>query len=332
MGKSVSLRKCDWPFLICALILLSDASPLQAQPPPPGDEVRYGSFSVGVATGFYQPSLDTFNSIINNRNQAIMEDPNFLLPANPEFRVERRNILAGEIGPGPWLGLEGHWQFSRPFGIRLIGGVWRGERLVTDIIPTFLRSNLPEIPAPRSARYNLVLNQVFLEWRYFFLNDPETGRISVDLGVLGLAVGQLTMDSLVKVVDARAPGGGFASISSTEATGVGYTSRYGVTGEYFLGKNFAIALSAHYVLGQINELKVSRHFPAGFPQVPIPEPLSLQAGVPLPVTFPAPVDGETISTAAAATDPRGVEQTGPQTNVVLELDGIEVTAFFRFYF
>ncbi len=314
------------------MFLTWDQSPLQAQPAPPPDEVRYGPFSVGLAAGFYQPSLKTFNSVINNRNQAIMEDPNFLLPGNPNFRLERRNVPAGEIGGAPWLGMEANWQINRPFAVRLTGGVWRGERLVTDSIPTFLRSNLPEILAPRSARYNLILNQIFLEWRYFFLDDPATGRVSLDLGILGLAVGQLTMDSLVKVVHEQAPEGGFASISSTEANGVGYTSRYGITGEYFLGNKFSLSLSAHYVIGQINQLQVRRHFPAGFPQIPIPEPLSLQVGTPIPVTFPIPREGETVSTAPAQTSPRGLEQVGRQEDLTLELDGLEVTAFLRFHF
>jgi len=318
--------------LISSLIVLNVSSLAYGQGMPSTDaKMKMGRFSFGFVTGYYQPELSTLNSVINDRNQAILEDPNFLLPSNPDFRAEDRNIPAGKIGGEPWVGLETQWELSDSFALRLSGGVWRGEQIASDNIVTFLRSNLPQITAPRSARYNLTIDQVFLDWRYYFLNDPKRGRISLDLGVLGMSVGFLTIDSLVKVVHPAAPNGGFASLSSTEAMGMAYTSRYGLTGEYFLGKKLSLAFSGHYVLGRMTKLKVKRHFPAGFPQVPIPEPLSINPTVPLPSTPVNPVEGERVSYATTVSEGR-VESIGPQKDLILELDGLEVSGHLRFHF
>lgn len=316
-----------------SLPITHDSSPVYAQaPPPPESKLQLGRLSFGFVVGYYQPELSTIDSVINDRNQSILQDPNYLLPTNPNFRVENKNIIAGEMGGAPWVGLETQWDISPSFALRLTGGVWRGERLVGDSIATFLRSNLPEIQAPRSARYNLTLDQFFLDWRYFFINDPKKGRISLDLGIVGMTVGYMTMDSVVKVVHPAAPNGGFASVSSTEARGIAYTSRYGLTGEYLLGKKLALALSAHYILGRINDLKVTRLFPAGFPQLPIPEPLSIRAGIPLPIVPRNPQVGENVSTANSVTDNQGLEDTGRAKDLILELDGLEVSGYLRFYF
>ncbi len=311
-----------------------DSSPAYAQAPAtPQTKPQTGRLSFGFVTGYYQPDLSTLNGVINDRNQSILEDPNFLLPANPDFTVEQKNIIAGDFGGAPWVGLESQWDFSPSFSVRLTGGVWRGEQEASDIITTFLRSNLPQIQVPRSARYNLILDQFFLDWRYFIFNDPKQGRISLDFGVLGMTVGFLTMDSLVKVIHPAAPNGGFASISSTEAMGIAYTSRYGITGEYFVSKKFALGFSTYYTLGRMVDLEVKRHFQAGFPQIPIPEPLSIPAGIALP-TPPAanPVSGENVTFATTSTGTRNVTNTGPAQNLILELNGLEVSGYLRFYF
>jgi hypothetical protein len=288
--------------------------------------------SFGFVSGFYQPDLSTLNGILSDRRTALVADPNFLLPGNPSFRAEARNIPTENMGIDPWVGIEAQWELSDSFALRFTGGVWRGESLADDTIVTFLRSNIPQIEVPRTARYNLLLDQFFLDWRYFFLNDPRRGRISVDLGILGVTVGFLTLDSVVKVVHPAAPNGGFASVSSTEAMGITYTARYGVSGEYFLGSKVALGFSAYYLLGQMTNLVITRHFPAGFPQVPVPEPLSIRAGVPLPTSPPTPQEGQTLAFATTTTDRRGTETIGPRQNLVLELDGPEISGYLKFYF
>jgi hypothetical protein len=310
----------------------SDAPPQAEAKLQPDTKFQLGRLNLGFVVGYYQPNLGELNSVLNDRGHAILEDPNFLLPGNPDFTVEQRNIEVGNMGGAPWLGLEAQWDFSKVFAARITGGVWKGEQIADDSIATFLRSNLPEIQAPRSARYNLVLNQFFLEWRYYFLNDPKGTRLSLDLGVLGVSLGYLTMDSLVKVINDQAPNGGFASVSSTEADGIGYTSRYGFTGEYVVGKRLALGLSAYYIIGQINELQVSRFFSAGFPEIPAPEPLSIRTGVPLPTTPPSPRVEETVRTAETRTDFGRVDRIGPATNLILDLNGFEVSGYLRFYF
>ncbi len=315
-------------------LITHHSSPVYAQaPPPPDSKIQLGRFNFGVAVGYYQPDLSSFNEVISDRTQAILQDPNYLLPGNPNFTVEERNIEIEKIGGAPWLGLEAQWEMSQSFALRLTGGVWRGERISSDIISTFLRSNLPQIQVPRSARYNLILDQIFLEWRYFFVNDPKGARLSLDLGILGMTVGFLTMDSLVKVIHPAAPNGGFASISSTEAMGTAYTSRYGLTGEYQFGKKFSLALSAYYVLGRMTDLEVKRYFAAGFPDVPVPEPLSIRTGTPLPSIPPTPNVGERVTTATSVTDPFTRQDIiGFPKLLKLELDGLQVSGYLRFYF
>lgn len=324
------MKRVLWRLVILTGIFYASCTFAQP-PPPPESKIQTGRLSFGFVTGYYQPDLSTFNEVINNPTQSILEDPNFLLPSNPDFQVEQKSIVAGEIAGAPWVGLEAQWDFSPSFAVRLSGGVWRGEREVSDVITTFLRSNLPQIQAPRSARYNLILDQFFLDWRYYFLNDPKRGRISLDLGILGMTVGFLTMDSLVKVVDPAAPAGGFASVSSTEAMGIAYTSRYGLTGEYFISNKFALGFSTHYILGRMTGLEVKRFFASGFPLIPIPEPLSIPAGIPLPSLPDEPVEGENLSHATAVTS-GNTTLIGPERDLILELNGLEVSGYLRFYF
>ncbi|MGH7274127.1 MAG: hypothetical protein ACREIQ_06715, partial [Nitrospiria bacterium] len=294
--------------------------------------MKLGRLSFGFVTSYYQPDLSTLNGILSNRQVTILADPNYLLPGNPGFRVEARNIAVEDIGANPWFGMEAEWALSPSFALRLTGGVWEGEGLASDTVVTFLRSNLPQIEVPRSARYSLVLDQFFLDWRYYFLNDPRRGRISLDLGLVGVTLGYLTIDAVEKVVNPAAPRGGFAAVSSTEANGTSFISRYGVTGEYFLTKHLALGFSGYYLVGSLNKLEISRNFTAGFPQVPIPEPLSIRAGVPLPTTPPTPNVGQNITYATSVTDPRGVENIGPQQNLILELDGPQVSGYIRYHF
>ncbi|MGH7273626.1 MAG: hypothetical protein ACREIQ_04125, partial [Nitrospiria bacterium] len=174
------------------------AQPSSASPLPPAlglatpqsqpeSQIKLGRLSFGFVTSYYAPELSTIDGILSNTQLAIVADPNYLLPGNPAFRVEARNLVVEEMGANPFVGLETQWEFSPTFALRFSGGVWQGEGLASDTIATFLRSNLPQIEVPRSARYNLVLDQFFLDWRYFFLSDPRRGRISLDLGILGVS-------------------------------------------------------------------------------------------------------------------------------------------------
>ena len=321
-------------FIFLSVLFLGMASAAGAQEPDPeAAKIRIGRMSFGLVTGYYQPHLGTLNTILNDRGRAILQDPNFLLPGNPNLSVATRNIPAGQMSGAPWVGLESQWELSPALSVRLSGGVWRDERLVHDRIFTFLRSNLPEIEVPRSARYNLILDQFFLDWRYYLYNEPSHGRISLDLGLLGVTIGFLTLDSLVKVVHPAAPGGAFASLSSTESMGVAYTTRYGFSGEYHFTPKISLNLSGYYVFGKMTEIKVRRHFPLGFPGIPIPEPLSIRAGILLPTNVqPVPRKGDEIQHATSETVAPGVEETGPSSNLVLDLEGLELWGYLRFYF
>ena len=113
--------------------------------------------------------------------------------------------------------------------------------------------------------------------------------------------------------------------------GIAYTSRYGLTGEYFISNKFALGFATHYVLGRMTGLEVKRFFPSGFPLIPIPEPLSVPAGVPLPSLPDEPVEGENVSFATAVTS-GNITLIGPEQDLFLELNGLEVSGYLRFYF
>jgi hypothetical protein len=273
-----------------------------------------------LVTGYYQPRLGTLNRILRDTSLTILQDPNFLLPRNQFFSFEQRNIAVDELNGGILYGVEAFYNTGGPhtFGLTLSG--WRAETIARDRITLFLVSNQPPIEVPRSARYNLVLNQVFAEWRYHLSRDAHGKGVYLNLGFVGVSLATLTMDALVNVANPTRP---FASVSSDESFGWGYTSRFGVGGEYPVTSWLSIGGRANYVLGTIRTLKVTKHFLSGFPnQAPV-EVLSIRPGVPLPQQFFPPREGRTIDYAEITTTGQIQENVSERRNLSLELSGWE---------
>jgi hypothetical protein len=139
------------------------------------------------------------------------------------------------------------------------------------------------------------------------------------------------MDSLVNVVD---PLGqvNFASVSSDESSGWGYTTRFGVGADYPITSWLSVGGRANYVLGTIRDMSVTRHFSAGFPEFPAPQPLSIQPGVPLPQLLFTPRDGDTVTYAPVTTIQDIEEQVGTRRKLPLELSGWEGLIDLRIHF
>ncbi len=298
------------------------AQPLQAAPPSGPSPVAPSPtpWSFSLTMGYYHPRLGTLNRILQDTSLTMLQDPNFLLPRNQNFSFEQRNLEVEGIEGGLTYGVDTFYNTGGPHSFGVSFSSWRGETFGQDTISLFLRSNRDPINAPRSARYNLILDQIFLEWRYHLFRNPEGKGLYLNAGLVGISLAFFTMDSLVNVVD---PDLSFASVSSDESFGWGYTTRFGVGGDYPLTSWLSIGGRANYVLGNIREMEVTRHFSAGFPNFPPENPLTIRPGVPLPQLFFTPREGRTVSYASVTTTGDLQEEAGDERIVTLELSGWE---------
>ncbi len=295
---------------------------LQSVPPagPPPVAPSPAPWSFALTVGYYQPRLGTLNRILQDTSLTMLQDPNFLLPRNQDFSFEQRNLVVEGIEGGLTYGVDTFYNTGGPHSFGVSFSSWRGETFGQDTISLFLRSNRDPIDAPRSARYNLILDQIFLEWRYHLFRNPEGKGLYLNAGLVGISLAFFTMDSLVNVVD---PDLSFASVSSDESFGWGYTTRFGVGGDYPLTSWLSIGGRANYVMGNIRQMTVTRHFLAGFPNFPAENPLTIRPGVPLPQLFFPPRDGRTVSYASVTTTGDLQEEAGDERDVTLELSGWE---------
>lgn len=305
----------------------ADSSPPIPAPPPPAPPPAAPpvapsttSWSFSLTTGYYRPRLGTLNRILEDTSITMLQDPNFLLPRNQSFPFEQRNLAVDGIEGGLTYGVDTFYHTGGPHSFGLSFSSWRGETFGKDMVSLFLRSNRDPITVPRSARYNLVLDQVFFEWRYHLFRDAEGKGLYLNAGLVGISLAFFTMDSLVTVVD---PDLSFASVSSDESFGWGYTTRFGVGGDLPITSWLSVGGRANYVLGNIRRLTVTRHFLAGFPQFPLPDPLQVRPGVPLPQLFFAPREGRVVSYATVTTTGDIQEDAGPERELTLELSGWE---------
>ena len=297
-------------------------------------------FSISIIGGIYQPSLNTLNRILGDPHQAILQDPNYLLPHNRLLPAEVRDIVSPKISGNANYGLEAQWDVTDRFSLTATVSLWQGDSTSQDVITTFIRQDLPAVQAPRSARYQVSLTQIWLGWKYNLVRDPERGRIFADVGLAGVSLADLTMDSLFKV---NLQDQNFASLSQTEARGLSYTTRLGLGGEYFLTEWLSIGMDINYVIGTITKLEVKRYFQQNFSSVPIPPSQAIQ-----PPTTPIPQGGQVVTTARvqtqnitdtctpsspnATTSPFGSCAPGAGNNLQLELNGFQINGVIRFYF
>jgi hypothetical protein len=301
--------------------------------------------SVAYVVGIYQPSLKTFNKLLGDPSLSILQDPNYLLPRNRLLPVEVRDIISPKMTGNANYGLEVQWEATEKFSLVGTLSMWNGQSKASDVLTTFLRQDLPPVSAPRSATYDLTVSQIWLGWKYILFQDPDKGRFFINIGLVGISIANLTMDSVIKV---NSPQLNFASVSSTEAQGIAFTSRLGIGGEYFITPWFSFGVNTNYVIGSSSRIKVKRHFQSSFFNIPAPPPETQDlANVP-----PLPENGDTVTFARVRTqnitdtcDPPARDEQGnvlqntcsraPQAAgkpLELELNGFQVTASLRFYF
>jgi len=298
---------------------------------------RDSSFSVAYTFGVYQPSLKTLNRILGDSSRAILQDPNYLLPRNRLLPAEKRNIVAPPIAGKTSFGLDIQYEVSKRFSLVGTVSVWSGESSVHDEIDLFLRQDLPPDTFPRSATYDLKVTQIWLGWKYNLVRDPDRGRVYLNMGLFGLSIADLTMDSVVKVnrpdIDLS-----FASVSSTEAQGIAFTSRLGIGGEYYVTKSISFGIDANYILATTSKIKVKRHFRSNFAEnLPSPpETTDLQNIPQVPQTgdqvTSAHVESQNITDLCDPGDDNGGCGRGAGKAIELDLSGFMVTGVIRYYF
>lgn len=287
------------------------------------------AWTFSLVTGYYNPRLGTLNHILRDTGVTIMQDPNFLLPRNQNFTFEQRNLPVDGISGGPTYGVDAFYNAGGAHSFGVSFSSWLGEAVGRDTISLFLRSNIPPVQVPRSARYNLVLDRVFLEWRYHLRRTSEGRGVYLNVGLVGVTMAFLTMDTLVNVVH---PALSFASVSSDESFGWGYMTRFGVGGDYPLLPWLSIGGQANYVVATLATLRVTRHFSSGFPETPVPQPFSIRDNVPLPQTFFDPLEGGRVTYATITTTGEIQEEAGPTTDLPLELSGVEAVVKLTIHF
>ncbi|MFQ5589005.1 MAG: hypothetical protein ACE5F7_09205 [Nitrospiria bacterium] len=150
-------------------------------------------FSVSYNIGVYQPSLKTLNDILGDPKRAILQDPNYLLPRNRLLPAEKRNIVAPSMSGKTNYGLEIQWEANKKFSIVGTVSIWTGESVVTDQIDLFLRQDLPPGLFPRTATYHLKVSQLWLGWKYNIFQDPDRGRLFLNIGFLGISISDLNL-------------------------------------------------------------------------------------------------------------------------------------------
>ncbi len=293
--------------------------------------------SVAYTFGVYQPSLKTLNRILGDPSRGILQDPNYLLPRNRLLPAEKRNIVAPEISGKTSFGLDVQYEANKRFSLVGTVSVWSGESSISDEIDLFLRQDLPPDTFPRSATYDLKVGQLWLGWKYNLFQNPDRGRFYLNLGLFGLSIADLTIDSVVKV-NRPDIGLSFASVSSTEAQGIAFTSRFGVGGEYYVSKSISFGVDVNYILATTSKIKVKRHFRSSFFDIPAPpgETTNLQ-NIPQ-----IPQDGDQLTSAIVSSqnitdlcdpgDDNGGCDRGAGSPVELELSGFMVTGVIRYYF
>jgi hypothetical protein len=302
--------------------------PLESFPLKPQE---WEKWSVGILVGLYHPSLDLLNRILSDNNVGILQDPNFLLPGNPAFPTTQRNIVTPHIFGLAEYGVEAQLEINPKYSFTFAFSSWQGESRAEDSATIFTRSDQPPSIVPRDARYHVTINQFWWGIRYHFLNDPGRKKLYINLGLLGISGAYLTMDSLERVITNNKLS--FDSVSVTEASGFGYTSRFGAGGEYYVKKWLSLGVNANYVIGKINELKVTRYFASGFaepPPVPADSlPPDPTVPIPQPVNLPAP--GDTITYAPMATN-GAADYIGNPQPLSLDLNGFDLSFYIQFHF
>ncbi|MBI1822715.1 MAG: hypothetical protein HY200_03395 [Nitrospirae bacterium] len=293
--------------------------------------LEWGKWSVGLLIGVYHPSLDLLNHILSDPNLGIVQDPNFLLPGNPDFPTTKRNIVTPHIFGLAEYGIEGQLEINPKYSFTFAFASWQGESRAEDSVTIFTRSNQPPSVVPRDARYHVTINQFWWGLRYHFMNEPGKKKFYLNIGLLGVSGAYLTMDSLERVITNNNLS--FDSVSVTEASGYGFSTRFGAGGEYHFQKWLSIGTNINYVMGKISTLKVSRYFSSGFGE-PLPAPpdsLPPDPTIPIPQPATLPVPGDTI-TYAPMTTIGAADFMGKPQNLSLDLDGFDVTFYIQFHF
>ena len=292
------------------------------------EETGQGRWEIGILGGVYHPSLATLNRVLTEPDLAIIQDPNQQLQPNVDFPPEVRNLYVTPFDEyGFSLGLEAKYRYLPKHAFHLTLNLWHSQTLVGDTVPFVTGANVNEPDlVRRESLYDIQISQLWLGWRYTVWQPSPKQSLYLDLGLIGLAFGKITINTLLKENNPAVVATPFAVASSMEANGFGLTTRWGLGTEYQLTNWFGISVRADYIIGEIPQLSVVRFFRAGFSVPPPPEAVIL-----LP---PPPDEGDTVTFARvqrAGGNPNTEVATGVDS-LPLELNGLEVMFGIHFYF
>ncbi|MDC4223970.1 MAG: hypothetical protein MPW15_07010 [Candidatus Manganitrophus sp.] len=240
-----------------------------------------------------------------------------------------RNLEVPSFEADRAFGLELMREVNRRHAFVATLNIWDGETTGNDIVPTISAATDESFTlVPRTSRYNVSVTNLWLGWRYHIPIVEEKSRVFIDIGLVGLAYGQMTIDTLLKVIPTREP---FPVASSMEAEGWGFTSRWGFGGTYFLKNWIAISFRTSYIVGKISRLKIRRFFPSGFSADPPPE-ANAACQPDQPPLQPRPREGEVVTHGDVQGNGPTCEIRSDVKHLPLELDGVEGMIGINFYF
>lgn len=289
-----------------------------------------GDWTFSLTTGVYKPSLKTLNKIIKEPGQAILQDPNFQLSPNTAFTADIRNIKVPSLGANNTYGYELSKKIGSGNAFVATLNIWDAVEQAEDIAPQITGANVSDFEnVPRSTRYNISITQLWLGWRYSFIESSPRNSLFLDIGLIGVSYAQLTIDTLLKVPELA--GDGFPIVSSLEASGWGHTTRWGLGGSYAFNKWVGISVRVAYIVGKITKMKVNRFFPSGFSTPPLPANPNLPAPA-VPDLEPRPEPGDPIQFADTESVDPNLELRRNPRNLELELDGFEAQIALQFFF
>ncbi len=290
---------------------------------PKNLEAAEKKWNVSLFTGVYKPSLKTLNQVLQTPKTAILQDPNHQLSPNNAFGSEVRNLKISPYEVNKTFGIEIKRWIAPKHALTARLNVWDSTVNGADIIPQITAANATEFTdVPRSTRYNLSITQLWLGWQYTLFSPFPKNEVYLDMGFIGAAFGQMTVDNLLKVTG---PGTeGFPIVSSMESRGWGMTSRWGLGSHYAIFDWLAVTFRIAYVIGEIPKMKINRFFPSGF-STPPPEETNTELE-------PRPEVGDSVNIAEVQSETSTREVRTNIRPLPLELDGLEVLFGFQITF
>ncbi len=237
-------------------------------------------WSLSVVEGYYFPRLDDLNYLLRHEEVE-------LGPRNTEAKPNPYPVIYQGFSPdnmpdmkpvSPKVGLQVQADITPVISVVFGGSTTTLDSSKRDERPFFVGF---VIPASRETRFALILNQIWLgARRYWVLGDKTTvkepassrtvaktppspekprSRFFVGMGVLAVTRAYLTTDVWLHVY-APDEGFDFYKVVETGISGSGFATYVGAGGEYYIKRWLSVGLDVDYTLGGVSEMRFTRYF------------------------------------------------------------------------